>query len=118
MCQRGVLERSTVARPRWSLLYGVVASPLAALLIVEAATPSAVARTVLRCALALATFVGMAAWVWSSRAALDLQDWCSCAAATISVRVIESERPPAAVVPAPLDPPPVWSPEERELVHH
>jgi hypothetical protein len=64
--------------------------------------------------LALVTFATMGTWVWSSRAALDLQDWCPCAPATISVRVIESRRP---LSPTP-DPVPAWAEEAHELVHH
>ena len=116
MCEPFVAERSATTRPRWGLLYGTVGSPLLALLVVEATAPPFPARTLLRCALALAAFGGMAAWVWSSRAALDLQEWCPCAASTISVRVIESERPADVPCPAEEPEPEVRAPAERELV--
>ena len=43
--------------------------------------------------LALGAMAGMAAWLRGSRPALDLAQWCACAASTVTVRVIESRRP-------------------------
>jgi hypothetical protein len=106
-----------MAQPRWGLLYGATLCPLAALAIVEVAAPPNPLRTALRAVLTLATFATMGAWVWSSRAVLDLQDWCPCAPATISVRVIESSRPRLDPLPADLDPLAAWS-ESSELIHH
>jgi hypothetical protein len=118
MCDAIQLEASPTARPRWGVLYGATLSPLAALAIVEIATPPGALATVLRLGLALATFVTMGSWVWSSRAALDLHDWCPCAPAKISIRVIESRRPAATPLPVTLDPLPALSEEMPELVHH
>jgi hypothetical protein len=41
--------------------------------------------------------VAIALWVRGNRAALDQQDWCECAADTLTVRVIASRRPEACV---------------------
>ncbi len=92
-------------QPRWGLLYGVTLPPLLALTTVEALAPPAAARTVLRYVLALAVIAGMAAWLRANRHVLDLAQWCECASATVTVRVIESRRPglpdarPRAVTP-------------------
>ena len=89
-------------RPRWGALYGATLPPLAALAVVEMASPPNVVRTILRFALALGTLGGMALWVHSNRAAVDLQDWCDCAGRTMTIRVIESRRPaPPLDSPAP-----------------
>jgi hypothetical protein len=81
------------ARPRWGALYGATLPPLATLAVVEMASPPNVVRTILRFALALGTLGGMALWVHSNRAAVDLQGWCDCAGRTMTIRVIESHRP-------------------------
>jgi len=89
---------STAAqRPRWGLLYGTTFPPLVALVVLEVAGPSGAARVMLRVVLALATFAAMAVWVRSNRPALDLQQWCDCAAASVTMRVIPSHRAAAAV---------------------
>jgi hypothetical protein len=111
-------DGQAMARPRWGLLYGATLSPLVALAIVEVVAPPSPLRTGLRCVLALVTFATMGVWVWSSRATLDLQDWCPCAPATISTRVIESRRPHSTPLPATPDPLPAWAEEAHELVHH
>jgi hypothetical protein len=118
MCESIQPDGPAMARPRWGLLYGATLSPLAVLAIVEATAPPNPLGTVLRYGLALVTFATMGVWVWSSRAALDLQDWCPCAPATISMRVVESRRPLSAPLPAAPDPLPAWAEEARELVHH
>jgi hypothetical protein len=82
----------TVGRPGWGWLYGVTLPPLAALAVVEAATPPTLLRIVLRSALALVALGGMAVWIRANRIAFDLQHWCACAPGTITVRVIESHR--------------------------
>jgi hypothetical protein len=101
-----------MGRPRWGWLYGATFPPLAGLVVVEALGPANLLRTVLRYALALAVLAGMAVWIRANRAAFDLQNWCECAASTVTVRVIESRRPAAADIPDPLEPVPV--PPERE----
>jgi hypothetical protein len=90
------------------VLYGVVCPPLAMLGIVEVAAPSAPVRTLLRLALVLGAVAAMAVWVRANRAALDLQDWCECAASTITVRVIESQRPSAPPRADPFPASPAW----------
>jgi hypothetical protein len=50
-------------------------------------------RIALRCLLALGLSVAMAAWIRANRPACDLQEWCDCAGAQMTVRVIESRRP-------------------------
>jgi hypothetical protein len=37
--------------------------------------------------------LGIAFWIRVNRVALDQQDWCECAADTLTVRVIPSRRP-------------------------
>ena len=98
-----------------ALLYGAAFSPLAALAVVEMSAPPNVIRTVLRFVFALGAFAGMAVWVRASRTALDMLDWCACAGATVTMRVIESRRPsPFTELDAPVLSP-AWTEEEREL---
>ena len=106
MCQPGVsgTRASTAGRPRWGLLYGLVVPQLVGLALVELGGPPSALRIALRYAVAVGTFVAMAAWVHASRAAFDLQEWCDCAGQAMTVRVIESRRP---VTPAPPRPTPV-----------
>ena len=102
MCETG---GRAIGQPCWGRLYGTTLTPLAALALVEAAAPPALLRAVLRYGLVLAIVVGLSLWVRGNRTALDLQQWCTCAPGTISVRVIESR--PAALadpVPAASDP--------------
>jgi hypothetical protein len=120
MCDTPRPAGPAIVRPRWALLYGAAFSPLAALAVVEVAAPPNAVRTVLRFVFAIGAFAGMALWVRVSRTALDMLDWCACAGATVSMRVIESRRPSAAPeLEAPeLDTPilsPAWTEEEREL---
>ena len=82
-----------IPRPRWGLLYSALLLTLAAAAAVELIPVRDGARTALRCGLAVAGFIAMALWVRRNRAALDLEDWCACAGATMVVRVIPS-RPP------------------------
>ena len=106
-----------IGRPRWGWLYCATLPPLAALAVVEAVAPPNALRIVLRSALALAALAGMARWTRVNRAAFDLQDWCACAAGTITVRVIESRRPPAPEDLDPLGPAPAFPAAEHELIH-
>jgi hypothetical protein len=100
--------------PRWLVLYAATVPNLLALGIVEVTAPPNALRTVARCLLALATFVGMGWWVHASRAAMDLQPWCDCAPRTITVRVISSQRPDVpGLMPEPLAVP---SPAEDDLL--
>ena len=115
MCDTPRPPGPTVVRPRWVLLYGAAFSPLAALAVVEVAAPPNAIRTLLRVVFAIGSFAGMAVWVRASRTALDMLDWCACAGATVSVRVIESGRSRPLTergLPSAL---PAWREEEREL---
>jgi hypothetical protein len=85
------------------------------LAVVEVTTPPNAVRTILRFVFAIGAFAGMAIWVRASRAALDMLDWCECAGATVSVRVIESQRSHPWTGPDAPDSSPVWADEEREL---
>jgi hypothetical protein len=89
-------------RLRWGRLYSVTLTPLAALVLVEAAAPPAPLRTVVRYGLGLAILAGMCLWIRANRVAFDLEQWCECAPRTITMRVIES-RPaaPAAAIAVP-----------------
>src|SRR5436190_14088531 len=112
MCEPADVSRRTITipPPRWGVLYGVVFLGLLALTIGDMAAPS-IARPVLDTLLAIAALGGIFLWVRGNRTALDQQDWCACAAATLTVRVIPSSRPrPHA--PGILDPPDAVPAEE------
>jgi hypothetical protein len=113
MCER---SSRSIPHPRWGWLYGVTLSPLAVLAVVEAATPPTVFRSVLRYALALTAVAGMTLWLRANRAAFDLQAWCDCASATVTLRVIESRRPAVADRAETHERGPAWADAERELV--
>ena len=81
---------SGVAAPRWSVLYAGTLPQLAALGVVEAAHSPHLLRTALRCLVAVGVFAAMSVWLRTNRPALDLQDWCDCAGAQMTVRVIAS----------------------------
>jgi hypothetical protein len=110
MCE---MSSRPIGRPRWGWLYAAALSPLGALAIVEAATLPNPLRIVLRSALALTALAGMAVWARANRAAFDLQNWCECAAATITVRVIESHPPMTCARPGP----PALVPTTADLEH-
>ena len=96
MCAPGSVSRrestTTIPRPRWTALYGIAAFGLAALAVTEIAA-AAVVRPALESVVGGAAFVAIALWLRGNRAALDQQDWCECAAETLTVRVIPSRRP-------------------------
>ena len=101
MC--GMTERSgwlrTTPRPRWGRLYALAGLMLAALAVVEVLVSPSPELTALRCGLILGGFGAMVQWTRRNRAALDHLDWCGCASARVTVRVIPShrrERPRAA----------------------
>jgi hypothetical protein len=91
-------------RPRWGLLYALMAVPLAALVAAEIVGPPGAVRTVLGCALAAGVFGAMGVWVRLNCAALELQERCACTGATVTVRVVPS-RPPAPARRPSLRPP-------------
>jgi hypothetical protein len=94
-----------MARPRWTVLYGIAAFGLAALAVTEIAV-AAMVRPALESVIGAAAFVAIALWLRTNRGALDQQDWCECAADTMTVRVIPSRRlePQGATVPRPTAP--------------
>ena len=97
MCEATDVSRNTIAvipRPRWGVLYGLVFLGLGALAIGDVAAPE-IARPTLDGVLAVAALVGIFLWIRRNRTALDQQDWCACAADTLTVRVIPSRRPEA-----------------------
>src|SRR5690242_18182203 len=109
MCQPGLSRTrrsAATGRPRWGVLYGVVVPQLAVLALTEIGGPPSGLRLAVRYVVALGTFVAMAVWVHSSRAAFDLQNWCECAGATMTVRVVHSRQSlPVPAVPSPRRPP-------------
>jgi hypothetical protein len=90
---------SAVAAPRWGVLYAGTLPQLAALGVVEAAHSPHPVRMALRCLIAVGIFATMSVWLRTNRPALDLQDWCDCAGAQMTIRVIAS-RPPRHEAPA------------------
>jgi hypothetical protein len=115
MCEASARMPRRGQRPRWCALYGAGLLPLAALAVVEAVSPAGALRMALRCTCTTGAFALLALWIRSNRAALDLQQWCACAPATVTVRVVESRlldaRPPELS-------PPLWTGPSRELVSH
>jgi hypothetical protein len=101
MCQAATpgATRSANASPRWGLLYAGTLSQLAALGAAEAVHSPHLLRVTLRCLLAVGIFATMSVWLRTNRPALDLQHWCDCAGARMTIRVIESHRPEPAVQP-------------------
>jgi hypothetical protein len=95
MCAPGSVskrESTAMARPRWTALYGIAASSVAALALTGIAADAFV-RPALESVVGAAAFVATTLWLRANRAALDQQDWCECAAETLTVRVISSRRP-------------------------
>jgi hypothetical protein len=94
MCD--VTERSesprAVARPLWGALYTLAGVMLAALALAETLVPQGAELTALQCGLVLTGFGAMVGWTLRNRAALDRLDWCDCASARVTVRVIPSHR--------------------------
>jgi len=95
--------RST-PRPRWGWLYARIAFALVAFGVVERLMSPGPIETVLECAAVVAGLVAIGSWTRRNRVALDQQDWCDCAAAKVTVRVISSRRP-ASARRAPADEP-------------
>src|SRR5437763_1240579 len=94
MCESTDASRNATAvspRPRWGVLYGVVFLGLAGLAIGDVASPE-IARLPLDGALAGAALGAISLWVRGNRVALGQQDWCECAADTVTVRVVASRR--------------------------
>ena len=108
MC--GLTERSrgsrTTPRPQWAGLYVLVMLMLAALAVVEALVSPGAKLSMLRCGLVLGGFGTMARWTRRNRAALDHLDWCDCASARVTMRLIPSRRGEpvrAADAPTPVE---------------
>jgi hypothetical protein len=106
-----------LSRPRWGLLYAATLPQLAALVAIEVTGSPNVVRVALRCMLTVSVFAGMAIWVHRSQAAIDLQQSCACAPATLRVRVIPSRAPAPATAPGEFgepEPDRVHEPVEQE----
>jgi len=88
----GSRTRST-PRPQWGRLYAQVSSVLATLAVVESFVSTGPFETVLECGLVAAGIGAIALWTRRNCVALDQQDWCDCAGAKITVRVISSRHP-------------------------
>jgi hypothetical protein len=93
----------TTPRPQWGTLYAIAALVLAALAAVEMAVSPGLTERGLECGLVLGGFGAMAVWTRRNRAALDGQDWCGCAGAKVTMRVIASRHPEPARVEAECD---------------
>jgi len=65
---------------------------LGVLLIVQALVSAGSERTALQCGLVLSGFGAMVQWARRNRAALDHLDWCECASAQTTMRVIPPGR--------------------------
>lgn len=107
MC--GVSERSgrsrALPRPGWGGLYTVTGLVLAALAIAEMRVAPGAELTALQCGIVVTGFGAMVGWTRRNRAALDRMDWCDCAGARVTMRVIpshRSERARAVAADAPL----------------
>ena len=96
-------ERST-PRPKWGKLWIVVAFMLTTLAVLETSLAPSVAERVLECGLTLGGFGAIAVWARRNRAALDCQDWCECAGAQVTMRVIPSRRVEPECSAAPAEP--------------
>jgi len=96
-------ERST-PRPKWGRLWIVVALTLGALAVLETSLAPSFAERLLECGLTLGGFGGIAVWARRNRAALDCQDWCECAGAQVTIRVIPSRRVEPERLAAPAEP--------------
>ena len=92
MCASNQISRgavTTIPRPRWGRLYGVAFVGLGALTVANVVVPDG-ARSPLDGLVTVGVFVAFALWIRGNRAALDQQDWCECAADTVTVRVSAS----------------------------
>ena len=101
MCTIRTARPAAALTPRvsWKRLYGLVALMALTLTADELVSPKGIVRAALRGTITVATFVAMALWVRSNRAAFDYEDWCDCAAQHITVRVIPSQREEPQVLP-------------------
>ena len=80
----------TTPRPEWGRLYVFAALTVAMLAAVEIVAAPGAFEAGLLGGLALGGFAAMAWWTRRNRAALDCLDWCDCAGAKVTVRVIAS----------------------------
>ena len=81
---------------------------LAALAIAEMLVAPGAELTALQCGVVVASFAGIVGWTRRNREALDRMDWCDCAGARVTMRVIPSHRSEralavAADVPVPVE---------------
>ena len=81
---------------------------LTALAIAETLLAPGAKLTTLQCGIVVAGFGAMVGWTRRNHAALDHLDWCDCASARMTLRVIPSHRSGhalavAAEVPVPVE---------------
>jgi hypothetical protein len=88
----GSTRVTTVARPRWTVLYGIAAIGLAAFTVTDITAPPPV-RPFVTSAVGGIAAAAIGLWFRGNRAALEQQTWCDCASATVTVRVIAPRRP-------------------------
>lgn len=80
---------TTPTRVRWAGLYAIVLAAFAATSFVATSLPagSAVGITV---AIFAVAGIGMMRYLATQRVALDLSDWCDCAASMLTIRIVPS----------------------------
>jgi hypothetical protein len=76
--------------PHWRTLYVGVVLMLAAIGAVDATGTAGRTKAIVECGLVMGEIGTMAFWTRRNRAPLDLEQWCECAAATVTIRVIPS----------------------------
>lgn len=87
-----------VPRPRWTSLYGLAALAVASAAGVEVFGPVGRVRTILTLGVVIGVSIAIACWVRVNGVSLDAEDWCECAGAKTTMRVIPSRRPAASIV--------------------
>jgi hypothetical protein len=97
VCRNTLSKHRSV--PRWGRLYAIVAAGAVAAVVTRAGLPASPLRAAILTAIPVLTGIAVAWWTALNRVALDLVDWCDCAAATVTVRVIMAEPRPATPRP-------------------
>lgn len=104
-------------RPTWGRLYGMLAVAGTIVAVLEASPLAAAMTQALEGAIAALVVVALVGWLRANRAALDQEEWCACAASTLTVREVRPKQafprvpaaslpdapPPAAACPGRLD---------------
>lgn len=90
--------------PRWSSLYLIVLTAIAASLAVDASPLGPLGREVAEIGLVVLTFAAMLGWVHRNRVPLAKAEWSSSAGATLQIRVVGAPPSGERARPA-FDPP-------------